>query len=306
MLRLIGRAALVMTSVFSLAALGLSREWQAPAPMNRDWQVVFNWYGVAGGSVTHVMNLDGSEVQRLVVNGEGAVSDADCSPNGDSLGLVSEAAVYVVAPNSDELRQVQPVPPAADWFSVANGGTVAVVGGANGSTYLVNTADSQGTQVSEMLPTDHTGSRIQFDLSPDGRRIAYQTNALNVFVVGADGTVLASLTGGVYLPDWSPEGYLAFAAQWDGRSNIYLMDVDRATIVQLSHVADGFGNTFPSWSPDGGHILYVYYANRDSADGELYVMDADGSEQRPFTDSATRVNSACILTARPASLAAGS
>lgn len=304
MLRLASGTTLVMTVVFSMATMGLSREWKAPTPMNDDWQIVYNWYGVVGGSVTHVMNLDGSDVQRLMLNEERAISDADCSPNGDSLGLVTGAAVYVVAPDNDEPRQVQPVLPGVDWFSVANGGTAAIVGGANGSAHLV--VDSQWTDVTQRLPTDHTGSRIQFDLSPDGRRIAYQTNALNVFVVGADGTVLAVLTDGVYLPDWSPEGYLAFAAQWDGKSNIYLMDVDRLVIVQLSHAADGFGNTFPSWSPDGGHIVYVYYANRDSADGELYVMNADGSEQRPFTEPATRVNSACILTARPVSLVAGS
>jgi Tol biopolymer transport system component len=304
MLRLASGTTLVLTVVFSMATMGLSREWKTPVLLNDDWQIVFNWYGVAGGSVTHVMNLDGSDVQRLMLNGDRAISDADCSPNGDSLGLVTGSAVYVVAPDSAEPRQVQPVPAGADWFSIANGGTAAIVGGANGSTYLVEV--SEWREVTRRLPSDHTGSRIQFDLSPDGRRIAYQTNALNVFVVGADGTVLAALTGGVYLPDWSPEGYLAFAAQWDGRSNIYLMDVDRSTIVQLSHVADGFGNTFPSWSPDGSHILYVYYANRDSADGELYVMNADGSEQRPFTDPATRLNSACILTVRPASLVAGS
>jgi Tol biopolymer transport system component len=293
-----------MAVVFSTAAIGLSREWKAPAPMNRDWQVVFNWYGAVGGYVTHIMNLDGSEVQRLAVNGERAVSDADCSPNGDSLGLVSEAAVYVVAPDSAEPRLVQPDLPAAAWFSVGNGGKVAIAGGANGSTYLVEV--SHWTEVTERLPSDHTGSRIQFDLSPDGSRIAYQTNALNVFVVSVDGTVLASLTGGVYLPGWSSEGYLAFAAQWDGKSNIYLMDVDHSMIVQLSHEVDGFGNTFPSWSPDGGHILYVYYANRDSADGQLYIMNADGSGQRPFTDSVIRVNTACILTARPSSLVAES
>jgi hypothetical protein len=291
-----------MTVVFSMATRGLSREWKTPALMNRDWQIVYNWYGVAGGSVTHVMNLDGSNIQRLMLNEERALSDADCSPNGDSLGLVTGADVYLVAPDSDEPRQVQPVPTGADWFSVANGGTAAIVGGANGSTHLV--VGSQWTDVTEQLPSDHTGSRIQFDLSPDGRRIAYQTNALNVFVVEADGTVLAALTGGVYLPDWSPEGYLAFAAQWDGKSNVYLMDVNRSMIVQLSQVADGFGNTFPSWSPDGSHILYVYYADRNSADGELYVMNADGSEPHLLMDAATRVNSACILTTRPAALTA--
>jgi WD40 repeat protein len=302
MLRLASSTTIVMTVVFSMATMGLSREWKTPL-MNHDWQIVFNRFGVTRGSVTHVMNLDGSDVQSLMLTGERAISDADCSPNGDSLGLVAGADVYVVAPADGVPQQAQPLT-GADWFSVANGGEVAIVGGVNGSAYLVGS--SEWMDVTGRLPSDHTGSRIQFDLSPDGSRIAYQTNALNVFVVATDGTVLTSLTDNVYLPDWSPEGYLAFAAQWDGKSNIYVMDVDRSMIVQLSHETEGFGNTFPSWSPDGSHLLYVYYANRDSADGELYVMNADGSEQRPFTDPATRVNSACILTARPAALTAGS
>ena len=40
----------------------------------------------------------------------------------------------------------------------------------------------------------------------------------------------------------------------------------------------------PDWSPDGKNI--VFYSSRDG-DLEIYVMDADGDNQRQITDNGT-------------------
>jgi Tol biopolymer transport system component len=37
----------------------------------------------------------------------------------------------------------------------------------------------------------------------------------------------------------------------------------------------------PSWSPNGSQI--VYYQNYDDSTGTLWIMNADGSDQRPLT-----------------------
>ena len=39
----------------------------------------------------------------------------------------------------------------------------------------------------------------------------------------------------------------------------------------------------PSWSPDGERIAFSSY--RDNEWGEIYVMDADGDNQRRLTDN---------------------
>jgi len=44
-------------------------------------------------------------------------------------------------------------------------------------------------------------------------------------------------------------------------------------------------NVSPAWSPDGRHI--AFFTNRNSEfKWELYVMNADGSDQRPMFETA--------------------
>ena len=86
-------------------------------------------------------------------------------------------------------------------------------------------------------------------------------------------------------PSWSPNGqFLAFA--WirhygpgaPGASDIYIMDVASRQWVQLTH--DGGRNDFPSWSPDGRHI--VYQSTRSGTE-QIWTMLADGSQQTQLT-----------------------
>ena len=46
---------------------------------------------------------------------------------------------------------------------------------------------------------------------------------------------------------------------------------------------------YPSWSPDGGRIAFV--SNRDGGDGEVYVMDADGTSPTRLTQDASDARS---------------
>ena len=55
------------------------------------------------------------------------------------------------------------------------------------------------------------------------------------------------------------------------------------------------GDSHPAWSPDGAHVLFSSsrFGFKDEAPmadipqpyGELFIMRADGSEQRPLTDN---------------------
>jgi TolB protein len=71
----------------------------------------------------------------------------------------------------------------------------------------------------------------------------------------------------------------------DGKEIAYLVDPFGDPTIRLMG-ADGSGSrrlaraSWPSWSPDGKRIAYtVYSAN---GEGRLYVMNADGSHQRPL------------------------
>lgn len=82
-------------------------------------------------------------------------------------------------------------------------------------------------------------------------------------------------------PVWSPAGdSIAFVSNEAGNDDIYVVTKDRWPGHQLTR-NEWAGDKHPSWSPDGRQI--VFESNRDGQ-YRLWIMNADGSNQRPLTD----------------------
>jgi TolB protein len=141
--------------------------------------------------------------------------------------------------------------------------------------------------------------RLTTDRGPDvaptfnrktGAQIAFvsgRTGLPQIYTMEADGTNSQRVTDQGYAvsPNWSPNGqFLTFSwfrkygAGAPGANDIYLMDIASKQWVQLTH--DGGRNDFPSWSPDGRHI--VFQSSRSGTE-QIWTMLADGTKVQQLT-----------------------
>jgi TolB protein len=85
-------------------------------------------------------------------------------------------------------------------------------------------------------------------------------------------------------PAWSPDGNkIAFQSNENGNFEIFTVYPDGSERKRLT--TGLVDNKYPAWSPDGSKI--VFYSKRDcnNDNGEIYIMNADGSGQVRVTRS---------------------
>jgi TolB protein len=163
-------------------------------------------------------------------------------------------------------------------------------------------SSSMRTGDPEIYSADATGANVRrltasrgSDVSPvwnpkTNGQIAWVSgrNGLpQIFIMDADGSNVQQITkeGYAVSPSWSPNGLL-LAFSWirhygpgaPGGQDIYVMNVATREFVQLTH--ESGRNDFPSWSPDGRHI--VFQSTRSGSD-EIWTMLADGTHQQQLT-----------------------
>ncbi|MHC4173024.1 MAG: DUF3160 domain-containing protein [Planctomycetota bacterium] len=134
--------------------------------------------------------------------------------------------------------------------------------------------------------------------SPDGQKIAFESNH-DIYVMNSDGSEQTRLTinpGYDISPCWSSDGQkIAFATYRDGEHDIYVMNADGSEQKNLTNNPAIDGG--PCWSPDGQKIAFhrgggpAPPPGRGNSDignsdiSDIYVMNADGSEQKNLTNN---------------------
>jgi len=137
--------------------------------------------------------------------------------------------------------------------------------------------------------TNSPWSEGQPDWSPDGKRIAFVSSHAGggLWIMDADGANVHQVETTPYdgQPAWSPDGAsIAFVIARDGAFwQIYRLDLKDGRSLQLT-TNETASSTAPAWSPDGSKIVF-------SRDPGLYIMNADGSNQRQLTTSPTGFDS---------------
>ena len=125
-----------------------------------------------------------------------------------------------------------------------------------------------------------TGTQLAF--------VSGRTGEPQIYVMDQDGASVQRMTDSGYAisPSWSSSGLLAFS--WNrkygpgdpGGQDIYVMDIASKRWLQATHEAGS--NDFPSWSPDGRHIVFQRQINHHT---QIWSMLGDGTEQHQLTFS---------------------
>jgi len=128
------------------------------------------------------------------------------------------------------------------------------------------------------------------NIGPDGYSVIYQTGVINwqrmqwaleIHIIGLDGQGEHKVTEGDQ-PVWHPTEMKFVCKTCDGsKCGLFVMNSDGSGRHMVSNYAD---DQNPTWSPDGRQIAFA--SHRDG-NWEIYVMNADGSNQRRLTNNPT-------------------
>ena len=150
--------------------------------------------------------------------------------------------------------------------------------------------------------------------SPDGKRIAFHRNmdkdriqtSSELFIMNADGTDQKRLTHNTVAdgyPSWSPDGqYLAFTSAQGRNYEVYVIDLASQSVQRLTGAEGELSSTAPDWSPDGTLIAYEKFLSNGVgfAHKNIYLMRADGDEQRPLLPDPKEGEATVIMRFFPA------
>jgi len=127
-----------------------------------------------------------------------------------------------------------------------------------------------------------------FDVSPDGRLLAYAANKgdqWTVYVMDLRTKrerVLVRSDQSVLNPEFSPDGkWIAVQSDFEGDENFNIYVVPAKGGAPRKVTDEPCDHSFPRWSPDGRTIAFL--SNRDADRDNVFVVDAGGGPIRQLT-----------------------
>jgi len=239
------------------------------------------------GDRVYLMNEDGTGLRALPTAGPVGYFDPAWSPDGHLLALAGVDGLYLLDPSAGEPSLIPDSQGLGEPAWSPDGTRIAFI------------RDQFGFQVWTVEPDGGNPIQISHESglpgsptwAPDGNRIAFVTSTTDEYEFTISRIVIQDVQSGVreevftvegFLGDvaWSPDGHtLAFAGESPEDTNwrIRLLSlVDHS----VRTITSGDSDLEPTWSPDGTRIAFTNWT-----DGEIYVVNADGTDPLPITDA---------------------
>jgi Tol biopolymer transport system component len=202
------------------------------------------------------------------------------APSSNAIVFVRDSQIFAVNADGSGLIQLT-TGPGRQFRPTRNGSQIAFYSDRDGNMEIYVMANN-GTSQARL--TADGGSDSDPAWSWPGDVIAFassRSGGTDIYTMRGDGSSLALVVGDAAQdrwPSWAPVGgRLVFASNRDGGDfDLFAANADGSGLAQLT--ANTVDDTAPAWSPDGNRIAYV-------SGGNVWVMNADGSNPRPITSS---------------------
>lgn len=172
---------------------------------------------------------------------------------------------------------------------LGNGGTSGNTGGS-----AIGSGGAGGLPKTSVPSAHRVTTTTSPPRAPVGSREIALVRGNRLWLVNADGSDLSPVTAAdpahyISDPSWAPDGRSMVAFDWHGDAmgravgHLSIVDLD-GNLHPLTRDEALYGS--PKWSPDGRRIAYARAKDRVDWSvpvSELWVMDADGSDQRKLT-----------------------
>jgi Tol biopolymer transport system component len=205
----------------------------------------------------YLMNVDGSNQQRLTFDSSSDDHAPAFSPDGTQIAFIKESHAsgqqHLWLMNRDGSDGVDVT--GAGWNAIdpswsPDGTRIAFVSSKSGEKALHIYSFTDGSDYQVTYGTPHPNGRNTW--SPDGGTLAFysEEEPNQIYSVSIDGTHLTRLTqsGTNLAPCFSPDGnWIVFASYMDGELDLYIMRNDGSEVTQITN--NPYSDFQPRWGP---------------------------------------------------------